>query len=57
MRLDGTGNTVIAEGVYHALSLTSKYLYFKPFDVDNVMFHVPIDGSAPVSTFLPYGSK
>ncbi len=54
MRLDGTGNTVIAEGVYHALSLTSKYLYFKPFDVDNVMFHVPIDGSEPVTTFLPY---
>lgn len=57
MRLDGTGNTVIAEGVYHALSLTSKYLYFKPFDVENVMFHVPIDGSGPVSTFLPYDSN
>ncbi|WP_029321986.1 DUF5050 domain-containing protein [Butyrivibrio sp. AE3004] len=54
MRLDGSGNTVIAEGVYHGLSLTSKYLYFKPFGVDNVMYHVPVDGSAMVSTFLPY---
>ena len=34
-RLDGSGNTVIAEGIYHALNLTSKYLYFKPFGVDS----------------------
>lgn len=54
MRLDGSGNTVIAEGIFHGLSLTSKYLYFKPFGVDNVMYHVPIDGSEPVSTFNPY---
>ena len=54
MRLDGSGNTVIAEGVFHGLSLTSKYLYFKPFGVDNVMYHVPIDGSEPVSTYNPY---
>ncbi|WP_026661058.1 DUF5050 domain-containing protein [Butyrivibrio sp. AC2005] len=53
MKLDGSGNTVIAEGIYHGLSLTSKYLYFKPFGVENVMYHIPIDGSAPVSTFNP----
>ncbi|WP_026524049.1 DUF5050 domain-containing protein [Butyrivibrio sp. MB2005] len=54
INLDGSNNRVIAEGVYHSLSLTSKYLYFKPFGVDNVIYHVPIDGSAPVSTFLTY---
>ena len=53
MKLDGSGNTVIAEGVFHGLSLTSKYLYFKPFGVENVMYHIPIDGSAPVTTFNP----
>ncbi len=52
-RLDGSGNTVIAEGIYHALNLTSKYLYFKPFGVDNVMLHVPVDGSEMPSTFRP----
>jgi hypothetical protein len=54
MKLDGSGNTVIAEGIFHGLSLTSKYLYFKPFGVENVMYHIPIDGSAAVSTFNPY---
>ncbi|SEL01842.1 protein of unknown function [Butyrivibrio sp. ob235] len=53
MKLDGSNNAVIAEGIFHALSLTSKYLYFKPFDVENVMYHVPVDGSDVVSTFLP----
>ncbi len=53
MKLDGSGNTVIAEGVFHGLSLTSKYLYFKPFGVENVMYHIPIDGSASVTTFNP----
>ncbi len=56
MRLDGSNNAVIAEGVFHGLILTSKYLYFKPFDVENVMYHVPIDGSEMASTFLPYDS-
>ncbi len=54
MNLDGSGETVIAEGIYHSLNLTSRYLYFKPYDVDNVLYHVPVDGSEPVSTFLPY---
>ena len=54
MKLDGSDNLVIAEGIFHALSLTSKYLYFKPFEVENVMYHVPVDGSDVVSTFLPY---
>ncbi|WP_026527094.1 DUF5050 domain-containing protein [Butyrivibrio sp. VCD2006] len=54
MKLDGSDNVVIAEGIFHALSLTSKYLYFKPFEVENVMYHVPVDGSDVVSTFLPY---
>ena len=57
MKLDGSDNVVIAEGVFHALSLTSKYLYFKPFEVENVMYHVPVDGSEMVSTFLPYTNK
>ena len=54
MGLDGSGNTVIAEGVFHSLSLTSRYLYFKPFDVDNVMYHVPVDGSESYSVFRTY---
>ena len=54
MNLDGSGDTIIANGVFHDLNLTSRYLYFKPFDVENVLYHVPVDGSEPVSTFLPF---
>ncbi len=54
MGLDGSGNTVIAEGVFNSLNLTSRYLYFKPFDVENVLYHVPVDGSESYSTFRMY---
>jgi hypothetical protein len=50
--LDGSNETVIAEGTFNSLNLTSRYLYFKPFGVDNVLYHVPIDGSEKWSTFL-----
>ncbi len=54
MNVDGTGSQVIADGVFSSLNLTSRYLYFKPYDVDNVMYHIPIDGSAQMTTFLPF---
>ena len=54
INLDGSGETIIAEGTFNSLNLTSKYLYFKPFGVDNVLYHVPVDGSAQWSTFLTY---
>ncbi len=52
MRLDGSDNTVIMQGITNCINLTSRYVYFKVYGVDNVYYHMPIEGGA-VSTFTP----
>lgn len=56
MSLDGSNVSVIADGIYNSIHVTSKYLYFKPYGADNVMYHMPIDGGI-VSTFRPTAEK
>ena len=47
--LDGGNQIVLYQGVVNDLNLTSKYLYFKVYGNDTVMYHYPLDGSAPAS--------
>ncbi len=49
--LDGSGSVVLFEGVVNSLNLTSRYLYFKVYGTDEMMYHMPLDGSAPPSVF------
>lgn len=42
MQLDGSDVTIIAEGNYTAIHMTSKYVYFKEFGEDNNWYHSPI---------------
>ena len=51
--LDGDNQFVLFQGVTNSLNLTSKYLYFKVYGNDDVMYHIPLDGSqiASVVTF------
>jgi len=42
MQLDGSDVTIIAEGNYTAIHMTSKYVYFKEFSEDNNWYHSPI---------------
>ena len=39
MQLDGSNVTVIAEGNYTAIHMTSKYVYFKSFQDEGTLFH------------------
>ncbi len=48
-RLDGSDPVVIAEGIYNRLNLTSRYLYFMPYDSETTLLHVPVDGSSPAA--------
>ena len=50
---DGSNQTVLFQGVTNSLNLTSRYLYFKVYGNDDVMYHIPLDGSqgASVVTF------
>lgn len=49
--LDGSNKVVLFDGVVNSINLTSRYVYFKVFGNDTATFHIPIDGSAPASTF------
>ena len=42
MNLDGSGVTVIAEGNYTAIHITSQYVYFKDMLEENIWYHSPI---------------
>ena len=53
MTLDGTSDVAVLQGTYFNISLTSKYVYFTPFNDDARMYHMPIDGSAAPSLFNP----
>ena len=49
--LDGGNKVVLFEGVVNSINVTSRYVYFKVFGDDNTYFHIPVDLSAPASTF------
>lgn len=52
MTINGQNPTVVAEGIFNSIHLTSQYVYFKPYGADNVMYHMPISGGI-YSTFRP----
>ncbi|WP_029230924.1 DUF5050 domain-containing protein [Butyrivibrio sp. VCB2006] len=47
--LDGSYNTVLFEGVTNNLNVTSHYLYFKVYGEDQVVYHMPLDGTNRIS--------
>lgn len=52
MRTDGTEVMVIAEGNYTNINITSQYVYFQEFGVEDSLYHSPL-GSAGCSRFVP----
>ncbi len=47
--LDGSNQFILYQGVVNELNLTSRYLYFKVYGNDSVLYHIPLDGSASAS--------
>ena len=41
--------TVLFEGVTNSLNVTSHYLYFKVYGNDDVVYHMPLDGTNRIS--------
>lgn len=39
MQIDGSNVQVVAEGIFTDINMSSKYVYFKEFGLDNVMYH------------------
>ena len=50
MGTDGSNPTVVAEGNYTNINMTSRYVYFQEFGEENSLYHCPLGGSS-YSTF------
>lgn len=50
MGADGSNPTVVAEGNYTNINMTSRYVYFQEFGNDSSLYHCPL-GSNSYSTF------
>lgn len=49
--LDGSNPEIISEGNYTAINITSRYVYFRPFDKRELTYRTPAYGSINVSEF------
>lgn len=47
---DGSNPAVVAEGNFHNINITSQYVYFQQYDLDNIMYHVRL-GDTQYTTF------
>jgi len=50
--LTGGDTVVLFDGIVNSINLSSKYLYFKVYGLDDVMYHMPLNGSSPASIFV-----
>lgn len=51
MGLDGSNPEVVAEGVYSDINITSRYVYFHPFENAAPTYRTPVTGPIQVQTF------
>ena len=45
MGTDGSNPTVVAEGNYTNINMTSRYVYFQEFGVESSLYHCPLGGN------------
>lgn len=45
MTIDGTGVQVLAEGNYTNINMTSQYVYFQEFGIEDITYHSPLGAS------------
>lgn len=51
MYLDGSGEETIAEGIYNHISITSDFVYFQPFEHQEIMYKTPAYDAVYVTDF------
>lgn len=51
MRLDGSQQEVVAEGIYENINITSRYVYFNAFNSEVPVYHTPTEGAVNVTPF------
>ncbi len=50
---DGMNQLVLYNGIVNSINLTSRYVYFKVYGSDEVMYHIPTDLSQGATVFYP----
>ena len=53
MMLDGSGPEEILPGNYTEINITSRYVYFRPFDDPETCFHQSVSGPVSPAPFIP----
>ncbi len=51
IRLDGSQEELIAEGIYCNINITSRYVYFQEYNSPSAIYHMPVNGPVSVSEF------
>lgn len=49
--LDGTNRETVIEGIFNSINITSKYVYFIPFENAEMMYKTPANGNIDVKEF------
>ena len=52
-RLDGSDNQLLQAGAFHALHLTSSYLYYQVYGTEGIFYHIPLTGMPTPGVFMP----
>jgi hypothetical protein len=45
---------MIAEGIYCDINITSRYIYYREFNLEGVTYHQSLYGAIAPSPFLPF---
>ena len=51
MYTDGSSPEIVASGIYKNINITSSYVYFRSYDVNDIMYKTPVNGAVQVTTF------
>lgn len=49
--IDGSGEELVASGIYENINATSRYVYFNAYQAPTPVFHTPVNGPVQVSAF------
>lgn len=52
MKIDGSDNEIVREGIHENINITSRYVYFNEFSLETPVYHTPVNGGS-VSIFQP----
>ena len=53
MRIDGSSQEVVKEGIYTDIQMTTQYVYFRDFNQESLIYYTPTSGAVNINAFSP----